>query len=83
MQLDQELGTQIKEFESRRVAEKKERKEPVMTSGGPTQEPEDVSALRKKMKDQQMLVKLDLEKQRDADVEQVKAKRAIEVSQEK
>ena len=30
-----------------------------------------------------MLVKLDLEKQRDADVEQVKAKRAIEVSQEK
>lgn len=52
MQLDQELGTQIKEFESRRVAEKKERKEPVMTSGGPTQEPEDVGALRKKMKDQ-------------------------------
>lgn len=54
-----------------------------MTSGGPTQEPEDVEALQKKFRDQQTLTKLELGKQRDMDNEQATNKRVIEVTQEK
>ena len=55
----------MKEAQAKRAAEKKEMKDKIMTSGGPTQEPEDVEGMRKKFKDQQKLTKINLEKQRD------------------
>ena len=67
----------------RKQAEHAERKEKIMTSGGPTQEPEDVEALQKKFRDQQMLTKLTLAKQRDMDKEQIKVRKDIDVVQEK
>ena len=67
MQLHQELGSQIQEYEARRIADTKERKQLLMTTGGPTQEPEDVVALQKKAKERKLIVKLNLEAQRDMD----------------
>lgn len=51
VQLNQELAVQIKELNEKKVAEKKERKDKVMTSGGPTMQAEDIEAIRKKHKD--------------------------------
>ena len=81
--MNHELGQQMKEFEARKQADVQERKLKVMTSGGPTQDPEDVEALNKKFRDQQTLTKLVLEKQRDMDKEQADNRRNIEVAQEK
>lgn len=83
MQLSQELGHQMKEFEARRQADKLERKEKVLTSGGPTQEYVDVPALNKKANERKVLVRLDLTKQRDMDKHQIDVKRQIEIEQEK
>ena len=73
----------MKEFEARREAEKVERKQLIMTTGGPTQEPEDVEALQKKSKERKLLTKLSLEAQRDMDKLQIDQKRQIEVAKEK
>ena len=51
VQLDQELTKQMKDVSAKKQAEKKERKELVLTSGGPTQYTEDTAAIQKKFKD--------------------------------
>ena len=55
----------MRQQKENRAAEKRERKEKIMTSGGPTMHAEDADVLRMKMKNQKMLTKLNLEKQRD------------------
>lgn len=65
VQLHTELGQQVREKVVKEEAEKNERKEFVMTSGGPVMDVEDVAELQKKVKQQQMLVKLNLTKQRE------------------
>ena len=69
VQLDHELTRQMNEVTAKKKAEKLERKDKVLTSGGPTQYTEDTAAIQKKFKDQQKLTKLNLEKQRDMDEE--------------
>ena len=81
--MDAELTEQIKQFDLRKQAEQVERKEKIMTSGGPTQEPEDLEALQKKFRDQQKLTALTLAKQRDMDKEQIKVRKDIDTVQEK
>ena len=41
----------MREQKAKKDAEKKERKDKVCTTGGPTMEAEDVEAMRKKLKD--------------------------------
>ena len=48
VQLHQELGQQVRERHQKTVAETNERKEHVLTSGGPTMEAEDVGELERK-----------------------------------
>ena len=62
VQLHMELGQQVREREGKAKAEVMERKEKVMTSGGPTMEAEDTESIQKKFKAQQMLNKLNLTK---------------------
>ena len=50
VQLNTELGQQIREKQEKLKAEVTERKQLVMTSGGPTMEAEDVEELNKKHK---------------------------------
>ena len=45
VQLQQELGEQVRERAVKREAERAQRKEFVMTTGGPTMEAEDLDAL--------------------------------------
>lgn len=48
VQLHQELGQQVRERAVKREAERAERKELVMTTGGPTMEAEDLDALNQR-----------------------------------
>ena len=50
VQLNQELGQQMRERAVKREAERAERKEFVMTTGGPTTEAEDLDALNQRFK---------------------------------
>ena len=50
VQLQQELGEQIRDRAAKREAERAERKEFVMTTGGPTMEAEDLDALNQRHK---------------------------------
>ena len=50
VQLQQELGEQIRDRAAKREAERAERKEFVMTTGGPTMEAEDLDALNQRYK---------------------------------
>lgn len=62
LQLHQELTQQMQEAQQRKQAAHQEKKDKVMTSGGPTMEAEDTEGLRKKFKNQQKLTKIELEK---------------------
>ena len=79
VQLHQELGQQVRERHQKTQAEHHERKEHVLTSGGPTMEAEDVGELEKKFRNQKLLTKVTLSKQRDAEEQDRKGRRAIEV----
>lgn len=50
--LHTELGQQVRERKSKDIADKLERKELIMTSGGPTLEEEDIETLKNKFKTQ-------------------------------
>lgn len=50
VQLNQELGQQMRERAVKREAERAERKEFIMTTGGPTMEAEDLDALNERFK---------------------------------
>ena len=50
VQLNQELGQQMRERAVKREAERAEKKEFVMTTGGPTMEAEDLDALNQRYK---------------------------------
>ena len=63
--------------------EKNERKQFVLTSGGPTMEAEDVDSINKKFKQQQMLNKLNLSKQRDMEEMERSQIKKIMVTQER
>ena len=52
VQMHMELGQQVKENKVKQKAEVKERKEMVMTSGGPTMEAEDLESLQKRFRAQ-------------------------------
>lgn len=78
-----ELGYQVREREVKTKAETKERREKVMTSGGPVMEAEDVEFLLKKHKQQQLLNKLNLTKQNDGEKMAATTIREIEISQER
>ncbi len=73
----------MKDVDAKKIAEQLEKKEKVATTGGPTMEAEDVEAKRKKFKDQQNLVKLNLTKQKDMEIQEKKIKRDIELDYER
>ena len=62
-----ELTQQVTEKDKKKEAERNERKELIMTSGGPVMDAEDVEQIRQKFKAQQTLNKLNLTKQREMD----------------
>lgn len=63
VQLYAELGDQMKEAEMKKRASDMERRDKICTTGGPTQNVEDVGLLKTKFQNQKLLVKLNLEKQ--------------------
>ena len=67
----------------KRQAEKQEGKLPVCTSGGPTMVKEDAAEVRRKFKNQQMLTKLNLEKQMQMEKAERKALKDIDKDYER
>ena len=80
VQLHTELGHQIAEKQQKQVADKVERKQMVMTSGGPVMEAEDIESINKKFRLQQQLTKLNLSKQRDMEEMERSARKKIELA---
>ena len=69
----------MRERHEKDKAELRERRDKIVTSGGPTQNAEDVEMIKKKFKNQQLLTKISLEKQREMEENERAVKRRIEV----
>ena len=68
---------------AKRNAELAERRDHVCTTGGPTQEAEDLDSLNQKFKNQKLLVKLNLEKQMQMEANEKNVKKEIQLDEER
>ena len=82
-QISHELGLQVKERQAKDIAEKVERKTKVMTSGGPTMLHEDQDEVHKKVLQQKLLVRINLEKQKGMDNMEKMARKDIKLQEER
>ena len=60
LQLHQELSKQMREGQIKKEAMNNEKKDKVVTSGGPTMHAEDAAELKRKYRNQQLLIQLQL-----------------------